>query len=37
MKEDAQAFLFDNMRAFFFGGGAPQAQIDTSKEGTVKW
>ncbi len=39
MNEDAQTFLFDNMKAFFFGGGAPSdmAQIDTSKEGTVKW
>jgi Fe-S cluster biosynthesis and repair protein YggX len=37
MNEDAQAFLFDNMKAFFFGGGTPEAQIDTSKEGTVKW
>jgi hypothetical protein len=38
MNEDAQAFLFDNMKAFFFGGGElPNAQIDTSKEGTVKW
>ena len=38
MNEDAQGFLFDNMKAFFFGGGdLPTAQIDTSKEGTVKW
>ena len=37
MKEDAQNFLFDNMKAFFFGGGLPTAEIDTSKEGTVKW
>ena len=37
MSEDAQNFLFDNMKAFFFGGEAPTAQIDTSKEGTVKW
>jgi hypothetical protein len=39
MNEDAQTFLFDNMKAFFFGGGEPSdmAQIDTSKEGTVKW
>jgi hypothetical protein len=37
MNEDAQAFLFDNMKAFFFGGGTPEAQIDTSKEGTIKW
>lgn len=38
MNEDAQGFLFDNMKAFFYGGGEqPTAQIDTSKEGTVKW
>jgi Fe-S cluster biosynthesis and repair protein YggX len=37
MNEDAQGFLFDNMKAFFFGGEAPTAQIDTTKEGTVKW
>ena len=38
MNEEAQGFLFDNMKAFFFGGGdLPTAQIDTSKEGTVKW
>jgi Fe-S cluster biosynthesis and repair protein YggX len=38
MNEDAQAFLFDNMKAFFFGGdGPPTAEIDTSKEGTIKW
>ena len=39
MNEDAQNFLFDNMKAFFFGGGESpgMAQIDTSKEGTVKW
>jgi Fe-S cluster biosynthesis and repair protein YggX len=38
MNDDAQTFLFDNMKGFFFGGGeTPTAQIDTSKEGTVKW
>jgi Fe-S cluster biosynthesis and repair protein YggX len=37
MSEDAQNFLFDNMKGFFFGGEEGQAQIDTSKEGTVKW
>jgi Fe-S cluster biosynthesis and repair protein YggX len=38
MNEDAQGFLFDNMKAFLFGGGEqPAAQIDTSKEGTIKW
>jgi Fe-S cluster biosynthesis and repair protein YggX len=29
-------FLFDNMRAFFFNE-TQMAQIDTTKEGTVKW
>ncbi|HEX8116412.1 MAG TPA: oxidative damage protection protein [Pyrinomonadaceae bacterium] len=37
MKEDAQNFLFDNMKSFLFGGGLPTAEIDTSKEGTVEW
>ena len=37
MNEDAQNFLFDNMKAFFFGGEIPTAQIDTTKEGTIKW
>ncbi len=37
---DAQNFLFDNIKGFLFGEGLPvadQAEIDTSKEGTVKW
>ena len=29
-------FLFENMKAFFFNEGK-MAQIDTSKEGSVKW
>ena len=36
---DAQNFLFDNIKGFLFGE-IPQiaeAEIDTSKEGTVKW
>lgn len=37
MNEDAQNFLLDNARGFFFGGSRDLAQIDTSKEGTVKW
>jgi Fe-S cluster biosynthesis and repair protein YggX len=37
MNEDAQNFLFDNMRGFFFGGEEGTARIDTSQEGTVKW
>jgi Fe-S cluster biosynthesis and repair protein YggX len=32
---DAQNFLMDNMKGFFFGGDL--AQIDTSKQGTVNW
>lgn len=34
---DAQTFLLDNAKGFFFGGAPDLAQIDTSKEGTVKW
>jgi len=38
---DAQNFLFDNIKGFLFGETLPiaeqQAEIDTSKEGTVKW
>jgi Fe-S cluster biosynthesis and repair protein YggX len=37
---DAQTFLFDNIKGFLFGEVPPvseQAEIDTSKEGTVKW
>jgi Fe-S cluster biosynthesis and repair protein YggX len=34
---DTHEFLFDNMKIFFFNEGAQLAQIDTSKEGTVKW
>lgn len=38
MNEDAQTFLFDNMKAFFFDAGTVNvAEIDTTKEGTVKW
>lgn len=37
LDEGAQGFLLDNAKAFFFGGGPELAQIDTSKEGTVKW
>jgi Fe-S cluster biosynthesis and repair protein YggX len=36
---DAQNFLFDNIKGFLFGE-IPQiaeAEIDTTKEGTVKW
>ena len=34
---DAHQFLFDQMKLFFFNEGVPLAEIDTSKEGTVKW
>jgi Fe-S cluster biosynthesis and repair protein YggX len=37
---DAQTFLFDNIKGFLFGEVPPvseQAEIDASKEGTVKW
>jgi Fe-S cluster biosynthesis and repair protein YggX len=36
---DAQNFLFDNIKGFLFGevSQIPEAEIDTTKEGTVKW
>jgi Fe-S cluster biosynthesis and repair protein YggX len=34
---DSHEFLFDNMKLFFFNEGVPLEQIDTSREGTVKW
>lgn len=35
---DAQNFLFDNIKGFLFGEAPPlEAEIDTTKEGTVKW
>ncbi len=34
---DAQNFLLDNAKGFFFSSGQTLAEIDTSKEGTVKW
>jgi len=37
---DAQNFLFDNIKGFLFNESLPtaeQAEIDTTKEGTVKW
>lgn len=34
---DAHEFLFDQMKLFFFSEGVELAQIDESKEGTVKW
>ena len=37
---DAQNFLFDNIKGYLFDEGLPtaeKAEIDTTKEGTVKW
>ena len=34
---DAQGFLMDNMKGFFYGSNEELAQIDTSKEGSIKW
>ena len=34
---ETHEFLFDNMRAFFFNQPSGLAQIDTSKEGSVRW
>ncbi len=34
---DGQNFLFDNAKGFFFTSDQELAQIDTSKEGSVKW
>lgn len=34
---DTHDFLFDQMRIFFFNEGVELAQIDESKEGSVKW
>jgi Fe-S cluster biosynthesis and repair protein YggX len=35
---DGQEFLFANMKGYLFGEAQPQTvEIDTSKEGTVKW
>jgi len=34
---DAQNFLFDNIKGFLFGEAPNLAEIDTTKEGTVKW
>ncbi len=38
MNPDAQEFLFANMKGHLFGEAPPQtAEIDTTKEGSVKW
>ena len=34
---DAQNFLFDNIKGYLFGDAPSVAEIDTTKEGTVKW
>jgi Fe-S cluster biosynthesis and repair protein YggX len=34
---DAQNFLFDNIKGYLFSETQPLAEIDTSKEGSVKW
>ena len=34
---DSHDFLFDQMKIFFFDEGIQIADIDESKEGTVKW
>ena len=33
---DTHGFLFDNMKAFFYGE-SNLAQIDTTKEGSIEW
>lgn len=34
---DAQEYLFDQMKLFFFDEGEKTEEIDTSKEGSVSW
>jgi Fe-S cluster biosynthesis and repair protein YggX len=34
---DTHTFLFDQMKIFFFDEGVSVTEIDTSKEGSVKW
>ena len=34
---DAQNFLFDNIKGYLFGDAPKVAEIDTTKEGSVKW
>ncbi len=34
---DAQEYLFDQMKLFFFDEGEKSEEIDTSKEGSVSW
>jgi Fe-S cluster biosynthesis and repair protein YggX len=37
MNPDAQEFLFANMKGFLFNESLPTAEIDTTKEGSIKW
>jgi Fe-S cluster biosynthesis and repair protein YggX len=34
---DAQNFLFDNIKGYLFGDTPTVAEIDTTKEGSIKW
>ncbi|MEK7723426.1 MAG: Fe(2+)-trafficking protein [Acidobacteriota bacterium] len=34
---DSHDFLFDNLKIFLFNEGVELTQIDTNKEGSVKW
>lgn len=34
---EAQEFLFDQLRFYLFNEGKNIAEIDTSKEGTIRW
>jgi Fe-S cluster biosynthesis and repair protein YggX len=34
---DSHDFLFDNLKIFLFDEGVDLTQIDSSKEGSVKW
>jgi Fe-S cluster biosynthesis and repair protein YggX len=34
---DAQNFLFDNIKGYLFDDAPKVAEIDTTKEGSVKW
>src|SRR5215213_3180896 len=34
---DAQTSLFDNIKGYLFGDAPKVAEIDTTKEGSVKW
>jgi hypothetical protein len=34
---DAQNFLFDNIKGYLFNESEALPQIDTTKEGSIKW